>query len=257
VPDAPALLFACRRLIDELGGFLLARQAGVQRLDWCLGHADGAPTRFELGSAAPARDPRHWLELLRERLDRLSLPAPVRDIRLDSEHLRPLAPGQGELFPLDAAAAAPDPALLDRLRARLGREAVHGIETVADQRPEYAWRTREPVLASPAARGRSSLAGASGGAAMLGVRSDRPLWLLQAPQPLGRDGNRPWLDGPLALGAGCERIDTGWWDGQPVARDYYVAVTSEGERLWIYRDLRGAGGWFVHGIFGSRSRGPG
>jgi protein ImuB len=101
------------------------------------------------------------------------------------------------------------------------------------------------------------LAGASGGAAMLGVRSDRPLWLLQAPQPLGRDGNRPWLDGPLALGAGCERIDTGWWDGQPVARDYYVAVTSEGERLWIYRDLRGAGGWFVHGIFGSRSRGPG
>jgi hypothetical protein len=25
---------------------------------------------------------------------------------------------------------------------------------------------------------------------------------------------------------------------------------SEGERLWIYRDLRGAGGWFVHGLFG-------
>jgi hypothetical protein len=43
-----------------------------------------------------------------------------------------------------------------------------------------------------------------------------------------RDGNRPWLDGPLALGAGCERIDTGWWDGQPVARDYYVAVTVRG-----------------------------
>jgi protein ImuB len=67
---------------------------------------------------------------------------------------------------------------------------------------------------------------------------------------LGLRNNRPWLDGPLDLGGGCERIDTGWWDGFQVARDYYVARTTEGERLWIYRELRGAGGWFLHGIFG-------
>ncbi len=113
---------------------------------------------------------------------------------------------------------------------RLGQEAVCGIELVADHRPERAWQTREPVLAGSSAPGSSSPAGASG-QDNPGVRLDRPLWLLQAPLPLGLDGNRPWLDGPLTLGACCERIDTGWWDGQPVARDYYVAITTEGEWL--------------------------
>jgi protein ImuB len=60
----------------------------------------------------------------------------VREIRLETEHLRPLAPNQAELLPPDARVATPDPALLDRLRARLGREAVHGIEAVAEHRPE-------------------------------------------------------------------------------------------------------------------------
>jgi protein ImuB len=269
VPDAPALAFACGRLIDELAGFLLARQAGAQRLDWSLQHADRPPTRLILGSAAPARDPQHWLILLRERLDRLTLPAPVRAIALGSERLRPLAPAHAELFPGDTGNAAPDLALLDRLRARLGPAAVQGLAAVADHRPERAWRLCEPTLApaGPSAEVRrrakpghtasqaadSTAAGPTGPAApetTAGALRDRPLWLLAEPVALGLRNNRPWLDGPLDLGGGCERIDTGWWDGFQVARDYYVARTTEGERLWIYRELRGAGGWFLHGIFG-------
>jgi hypothetical protein len=34
-----------------------------------------------------------------------------------------------------------------------------------------------------------------------------------------------------------------------VARDYFVARTGTGERLWIYRDLR-SNRWFLHGFFG-------
>lgn len=267
VPDAAALAFACRRLIDELGGFLRARGAGVQRLDWQLHHADGPPTQMQLGSAAPARDPQHWLTLLRERLDRLRLRAPVRAIALRSERLRPLAPAHAELFPADTGNATPDPALLDRLRARLGPAAVQGLAAVADHRPERAWRPCEPTLAPAGASaagharhkagrtgGTSSTGGGRGESPALGAlagnRHDRPLWLLAEPVALGLRDNRPWLDGPLDLGAGCERIDTGWWDGFQVARDYYVARTAEGERLWVYRELRGAGGWFLHGIFG-------
>ncbi|MBK1630330.1 hypothetical protein CKO31_06120 [Thiohalocapsa halophila] len=262
VPDAPALAFACRRLIDELVGMLYARQAGVQRLDWRFHHADGPPTRLTLGSAAPARDPQHWLALLRERLDRLRLAAPVQAIAVSSEQLRPLAPADTELFPRDTGASVPDPALLDRLRARLGPAAVQGFAAVADHRPERAWRACEPQLTA-APPGRAPPAGAGRGRAArkgsdnpappgtaTGERRDRPLWLLAAPAALELRGGRPWLDGPLDLGAGCERIDTGWWDGFQVARDYYVARTADGERLWIYRELRGAGGWFLHGIFG-------
>ena len=47
-----------------------------------------------------------------------------------------------------------------------------------------------------------------------------------------------------------ERIESGWWDGNDVARDYFVARNARGLRLWIYRELRGEQRWFLHGIFG-------
>ncbi len=239
VPDAPALVFAGRRLLEELGGFLLARQAGVQRLSWRLSHADAqmmdaGPTRFQLGAARPLRDPQRWLELLRERLERLQLPAPVRAIALASETLYPLPPANAELFPDAAAATQPDPALLDRLRARLGNDAVNGLALVLDHRPERAWRWCSPGEKSDGI-----------------VRADRPLWLLPQPAALPLHGHRPWLDGPLDLGDGCERIETGWWDDFEVARDYYVATAVSGERLWIYREMYGNRGWFLHGLFGT------
>lgn len=244
VPDAAALVFACRRLIDELAGLLLGRQAGVQRLHWTLFHAEQAPTRFQLGAVAPRRDPERWLVLLREHLERLTLPAPVRAIALDSEALAPLSPQQYALPTLAAPDTAPDTTLLERLRARLGGDAVRGLDLVGDHRPERGWRWRgtdEPAPTTPADPGLP--------------RRDRPLWLLPDPVPLAEQDRRPCLDGPLNLGRGCERIETGWWDDAPVARDYYVATTTRGERLWVYREVHGTRRWFLHGLFGDGPRG--
>jgi hypothetical protein len=46
-----------------------------------------------------------------------------------------------------------------------------------------------------------------------------------------------------------ERIESGWWDGQDVRRDYHVVVGAAGEKLWLYRDCR-SHEWYPHGIFG-------
>ena len=231
---AQALVFPCRRLLAELGGFLLGRQAGVSRLDWRFGHAGHADTGLSLGAAAPLADPERWLELLRGHLERLELPAPVRAIGLVATQVRPLSPAPRDLFPaLVPPGRAPDTALLDRLRARLGRDAVRGLALVADHRPEHAWRWAEP--------------GESGRGL---PRPDRPLWLLPQPQPLAVRDGRPWLDGALDLGQERERIDTGWWDGRAVARDYFVATSTSGERLWVYRELKGQRDWYLHGRFG-------
>jgi protein ImuB len=56
----------------------------------------------------------------------------------------------------------------------------------------------------------------------------------------------PHHGGPLKLLAGPERIESGWWDGNEVARDYFVAQTLEHELVWIYRARGAAGGWFLH-----------
>ena len=61
---------------------------------------------------------------------------------------------------------------------------------------------------------------------------------------------RPWFQGALQLDTDRERIESGWWDGNDVARDYFVARNTRGLRLWVYRELRGEQHWFLHGIFG-------
>ena len=47
---------------------------------------------------------------------------------------------------------------------------------------------------------------------------------------------------------GPERIETGWWRGQDIHRDYYIVETDAGTRLWIFRRHED-GRWFLHGSF--------
>lgn len=47
---------------------------------------------------------------------------------------------------------------------------------------------------------------------------------------------------------GPERIETGWWRGRTVCRDYWRIETETRQQLWIFRDLRN-GEWFLHGEF--------
>ncbi len=77
----------------------------------------------------------------------------------------------------------------------------------------------------------------------------RPLWLLAEPRLL--DGlDWPQYEGRLEIEDGPERIESGWWDGRDVRRDYYVARTTDGVRLWVFRERRTDGRWFMHGVFG-------
>jgi len=235
ISNRQALLFPARRLLLELSGFLTAHQAGTQRLTWTLAQGAAGERRFHLGLLVPERDPDRLLELLRERLERLELSAPVKTIALEVRALQPLA---GRPLSLLAETGAVDagPGLLERLRMRLGTDAVSGLQVVPDHRPERAWRWVDP--------------GAGAMAMVVSKRwRERPLWLLPTPCPLRVQNSRPWLDGALELGAERERIESGWWDEQPMARDYFMARTASGRRLWVYRELYGERGWFLHGCF--------
>jgi protein ImuB len=47
---------------------------------------------------------------------------------------------------------------------------------------------------------------------------------------------------------GPERIETLWWRGPSVRRDYYRVATQAGQHLWLFRRLADAR-WFLHGHF--------
>jgi protein ImuB len=75
------------------------------------------------------------------------------------------------------------------------------------------------------------------------------LWLLDPPEALRTVAGDPWLEGRLNLSRGPERIESGWWDGQDIARDYFEALHASGACYWIYRELREQRAWYLHGVF--------
>jgi len=232
VTQAEALLFAAKRLIVQLAGYLAARSGGVQRFVLRLRHRDKAPTEIAIGLVAPSRDAEHFTLLVRERFASLELAAPVRELALKADDVVPL-PGRNLGLALEQGKPPGQwEHLVERLRARLGTEAVCGIAGRAEHRPE-----RAGVIADA---GQKQLQLDFG---------ERPFWLLESPRPLAEIGAVPHHDGPLELLVGPERIESGWWDGDDVARDYFVARTQNESLVWIYREWRGEGGWYLHGVF--------
>jgi protein ImuB len=227
VDDAEALLFALKRLVVELAGFLRGRGAGVTRLICDLVHEDAKPTSIVLGLSS-TRQAEHILNVLRERLSREQLPDRVEAIRLISEEISPLRIREGDFFPGADRNTEAGAQLVERLRARLGENAVRSLGLHADHRPEEAWRFKSDAAA---------------GATHPPSRPLRPLWLL--PEPRALEGEPAAEE--MKLLSGPERIETGWWDGEEIGRDYFVGRDVKGSELWLYRDRGGR--WFVHGVF--------
>ncbi len=227
--EAQALLFGARRLNAALAGWLLGRGLGVMRLRFELIHEDCAPSVLALNLSAPSRDPEHLATLLRERLERVQLPDRVEAIVLTAEETAALAAHNHSLFPGSETTA--DTELCERLAARLGDDAVQALRPHADHRPEFAWRSgqypaKDCGLRPPAAR---------------------PLWLLCEPQPL--DAFLHEAHAQLVLMDGPERIESGWWEGGDVRRDYFIARAHSGQTLWVFKQAGAGKSWYVHGIF--------
>ncbi len=235
VHEAGALLFAARRLIAELCGLLAAGSNGVQQLRFTLSHEDHEDTQIVLNLVAASRDPEHLMNVLRERLARLQLVGPAIAIALASESLVPMPARNLSFLPAPGDHSETVSRLIERLRGRLGDAAVQGLGLAADHRPERAWRKSEP--------------GRDAGASDPARQVPRPLWLLAVPLRLDASVDTPCYEGPLTLLAGPERIESGWWDGADVTRDYFVARTAAQSLLWIYRERREIGAWYLHGFF--------
>ena len=234
VENAPALLFAARRLTAALAGWLNLRQAGLRECRLDLIHRQDT-TALPLRFAEATRDGHRFERVMRERLERLQLTAPVERLRLVVESVEALPGASGGLFD-EGGAKENMAALVERLRARLGEERVFGIAPVAEHRPECATRQ------------------ASVGSTIIVAVPPRPFWLLAQPESLAEVAGQPHRRGPLRLLAGPERIESGWWDQEESVgdrrRDYFIALTHDDRWAWVFRELRSPGGWFLHGWFG-------
>ncbi|NKI92846.1 DNA polymerase Y family protein [Rhizobacter sp. SG703] len=257
------VLHGAQVLLARLVAWLAAQHAFVRRFSLQMKHEPrwrrdaGTPlhTTLEIALAEPSRDPKHLMALLRERLSQLALPAPTLELALRASDIARQPPPNTELFPTPRSEREGLTRLLERLQARLGRERVQRLVPVQDHRPECAGRMEAAALdGSPPARTGPPLRRAD----VLARRAvARPVWLLPQALPLAQRQSRPLLDGAaLQLLAGPERIEAGWWDGDAVERDYFIAQQPDGALVWIYRarmplSAQSEGeGWFLQGRFG-------
>jgi protein ImuB len=231
--DGAIFIEAAEQLLHELCAELHMRQAQIAELELAFLHLHRPPTveRFDLREPTLDRD--RLLHLIEDRLERSALPVPAVALRMKSGVFRPLERKNADLFETKPLAERAQ-ALLERLQGRFGGAAVYGLSAVAEHRPEKAW-AKSPDCNGRPARGDSH--------ALCVAEETRPLWLLQKPVAI-----EPREDS-LELVSGPERIESGWWDEQDVARDYYMAKNGRGQRLWVFRDHR-TRSWFLHGLFG-------
>ena len=223
-----ALLFPLRRMLAEMEGTLRGRGAGVQQLVLWLEHGRKHRTRVDLELASPEREADFILSIAREKLGRVTLPAATVALDLRADALLACVPRESTWLPGAREQAIGRERLIERLAARLGRERVFGIAIADDHRPDRNWKKVSDTISREIVSDTFFTA--------------RPTWLLNRPRKLVSERD-------FILVAGPERIESGWWDGAEVRRDYYMAANEQGERYWIFREHRGGQGWYLHGVF--------
>jgi protein ImuB len=227
--DTTALLFPLQRLLLEFQGYLRGRDCAVLRFTLKLEHYRLPPSQVTIGLSAPAREAAQFLQLARERLHHIVLPAPVSGLELEALEFTAPSVLQSDFFGGNAQQLQQLQLLLDRLRARLGADQVQGLRPRADYRPERAWGFAPPAQSITASSN---------------MTADE--YLPQRPCFLATDLQR--IAPPVQLVSGPERIESGWWDRADAARDYYVARAEDGARLWVFRDLAD-GAWYLQGLW--------
>lgn len=274
--DVEILLHAFSQLILALTTRLAERNWGIVRVVCRLSGPAMDPIEVTINLYAASDDAPHLLRLVQHRLEQVRLKRPVERLHAAALLVGPLSQRQLECF--DDEAARRDPGgrhfarLLDTLSGRMGRKTVLGVRPVEEPKPELAYelfpltgRTSVPAAHSAAKKPHRPAAGWRRASSQVPPESfdatardilRRPLQLLTPPRQLEVLAVVP--EGPplrciiageqhqVARYWGPERIETGWWQGQSIRRDYYRIETTTGLWFWIYRE-RNHQTWFLHG----------
>jgi protein ImuB len=283
VCDAQVIESATAELLYEVLECVIRNGRAIRRLD-CVLYSEYAPPQvLPIWLSRGSRNTRHMLDLLRPRLEQAlarGTAATAVAMRQKRAHLEMLPDseaiagfvgvrlvavetsdwhaGQADLFePCDAGDVERLGSLVDRLVNRLGSEAIARAERLDDYQPERAFRY-VPTLERGLDAANSASEGETGGAVVHTPLQERPLRLLERPQAIRvtavvPDGPPTWFyhagrEYAVARAWGPERIETGWWRGPDVRRDYFRVQTAGGEQFWVFHNTVDEC-WYVHGMF--------
>ncbi len=266
VKDTPTTLVIIERLIQEVCLQLTSDACGALQWHISLTRQQPLPIQLNIKLFQPTTTAPHVMQLVEMQLDNhpelkplssrkrkhLSKQSPIVAVHVSVTHQVQLTEQQHQLFDEEASLNRNALAqLINRLSSRLGQEQVTRPVLQSSAQPEFSFRFKplvDPAKISKTKQKKSHYVMARP------LRLLNPaIGLLPCPSPSAKNLptrfqkpdhstiqiHRHW---------GPERIETGWWRGQTVCRDYWRIETDHQAQLWVYRDRR-SGKWYLHGEF--------
>ena len=259
-------------LLKSLTQSLLHHQQGILQLECHLQCVSKKQLQTTIDLFQASTDPEHLSSLLKMQWSHKFLSSPIQEIKLIAVRTAPLESYQQSLLnhletksslsasdlpaPLQQTSSRRLAHLIDRLSRRLGADRVVQAHLQADSQPERAyyntsWITHRTQQKKPSAASRST--------------DHSPITTVTRPLQLLTPAPRLTVTAVASNGPptrfqyrqhsyhveqtwGPERIETGWWRGPVVRRDYYRVQTTTGHRFWLFRELQ-QNNWYLHGHF--------
>jgi protein ImuB len=264
VEGVELLLMSIQRMTEQMCGWLASRHAAVLEFSFILHHEHSlrqpqASTLIHIKLSERSSDSVHLMVLLRERLERTTIVAPICALEIEANEITAGENDNLKLFPAAQSEATSLNRFIEKLSARLGPKAIAGLAIIPDHRPECSQRQQPFQLSVTSSKtGRENKAASR--KPMPRKSTDRatsfpnrPAWLMEKPMELKLRRQQPVYGSLLKLLAGPERIEAGWWDDASMVRDYFIAENELGQMLWIYREADPAvhnSRWYLQGLFG-------
>jgi protein ImuB len=258
VESLDRLLPVADEMLGLLCEFLQRRDLSTSHLLFSLKHEKRSSTVIDMNLRQSSRSNEHLLMLLETHFSNLMIPAPVIAVKVEVKRFDAFMSHSESLLTEDKPSAKQysDSNLnqfMEQLKARLGGHFVNSINTIAEHCPEYA--TQQLAYDEVENSGRTKRIGKIERIEKAGQEqnpvplSPRPFLLLKEPEQLVLKNGKLYHRKPIAIVSGPERIESYWWSGTDVRRDYYVALEQNGSRLWIYRERSSEKNWYLHGYF--------
>ena len=217
-PNAQRLLFRIKQLLDPLLRAAAERCQAAAALRLQLRLENGTRHRHRIQPARPTLEVSVLLDLVRLRLERVCLRAPLLELSLEVEAVRVSAKARNLLQRTPRRNNEAALRALARVRAEFGPDSVLSARLRPGHLPEARWEWR-PFRKLPPA--------------VLRPVPIRPLVRRAHVRPKLLHWKKPPDRRPL-LGY---LVSGGWWNRE-IRRDYRFVNTQRGEILWAYYDPR-------------------
>jgi protein ImuB len=247
VESLEVMWIALRQLLRDIAGQLTRRGCGAREILATFGRAYAISLEKKVELSRPSRNVKTLFELLRCALEHIETNVGFTGITLNVTRFERISEAQLSLVAQEEQEGREElDRLIERLIARLGKDAIHQPRLLESYLPERAWEG----LSNHTARVENPC-----------HENVRPLQLIAHPIEVkvmvspsdDRDG-KPILFRhrqevhELRHAVGPERISGEWWRGHEKTRDYFDVEVMDGRRFWLFR-VNETGKWFLHGMF--------